>query len=165
MARRPSLDLPGYLQHVIIRGNNLQVIFVAEDDYLFYLELLSEAVSKYRCSIHAWVLMTNHVHLLMIPTEEGAIGKVIQSVGRRYVQYFNYCYKRTATLWEGRYKSTIVDTERYALTCYRYIEMNPIRAGMHAYPEDYRWSSYQYNALGLDDNLVTPHPAYLCIGR
>lgn len=163
MARRPRLDLPGYLQHVIIRGNNRQVIFVAEDDYLFYLELLSEAASKYRCSIHAWVLMTNHIHLLMTSTEVGAIGKVIQSVGRRYVQYFNYCYKRTGTLWEGRYKSTIVDTERYALTCYRYIEMNPIRAGMHVYSEDYRWSSYQYNAMGLDDNIVTPHPAYLSL--
>lgn len=91
MARRPRLDLPGYLQHVIIRGNNRQVIFVSEDDYLFYLELLSEAASKYSCNIHAWVLMTNHVHLLMTPTEVGAIGKVIQSVGRRYVQYFNYC--------------------------------------------------------------------------
>ncbi|MCX4187664.1 transposase [Methylophaga sp. OBS4] len=160
MARLPRFELLGHSQHVIIRGNNRQIIFVADEDYVFYLEKLAEACDRYDCQVHAYVLMTNHVHLLMTPLESGAIGKVMQSVGRRYVQYFNHCYQRTGTLWEGRYKSALIDSDRYALTCYRYIEMNPVRAGMVQSPAEYRWSSYHTNALGKSDELITPHELY-----
>lgn len=161
MARLPRFELLGHPQHVIVRGNNRQIIFVADEDYLFYLEKLAEACERYGCLIHAYVLMTNHVHVLTTPLEQGAIGKVMQSVGRRYVQYFNHCYRRTGTLWEGRYKSALIDSDRYALTCYRYIEMNPVRAGMVQSPADYRWSSYHANALGQPDDLITPHELYV----
>ncbi|MDT8311713.1 MAG: transposase, partial [Methylophaga sp.] len=136
----------------------------ADEDYLFYLEKLADACEPYGCQVHAYVLMTNHVHLLMTPLEPGAIGKVMQSVGRRYVQYFNYGYRRTGTLWEGRYKASLIDSERYALTCYRYIELNPVRAGMVESPADYRWSSYHVNALGKQDDVVSAHFCYEALG-
>jgi len=115
--------------------------------------------------IHAYVFMTNHVHLLMTPQTQTGISKVMQSLGRRYVQYFNYTYKRTGTLWEGRYKATIIDSDTYLLTCYRYIELNPVRANMVALPDDYFWSSYKFNALSKTDKLVTPHELYLQLGN
>ncbi len=110
---------------------------------------------------HAYVLMTNHVHLLITPHKDVSLAKMMQMVGRYYVQYFNYNYHRTGTLWEGRYKSTLVDSDIYALICYRYIELNPVRAGMVMLPEDYPWSSYRFNALGYDDDKVTQHALYL----
>ena len=165
MARLPRFVLPGQPQHVIQRGNNRQAIFCAESDYHFYLEKLYEAAKKHRCDIHAYVLMTNHVHLLVTPHSEEGIGKMMQMLGRYYVQYFNYCYKRTGTLWEGRYKATVIDTEQYLLTCMRYIELNPVRAqGMADHPSEYPWSSYRFNALGEDDRLVTPHIEYKRLG-
>ena len=130
MARLPRYVVVGHPQHVIQRGNNRSPTFYENQDYEFYLECLEEACERYRCDVHAYVLMTNHVHLLMSPWQRNSISKVLQSVGRRYVQYINYYYKRTGTLWEGRYKATLIDTERYLLTCYRYIELNPVRAGM-----------------------------------
>jgi len=165
MARLPRFELLDHPQHVIIRGNNRQIIFVSDEDYIFYLEKLAEACVRYGCQIHAYVLMTNHVHLLMTPVESGAIGKVMQSVGRRYVQYFNYCYQRTGILWEGRYKSTLIDSDLYALICYRYIEMNPVRAAMVQGPAEYRWSSYHANALGKADGLITPHALYTTLAE
>jgi putative transposase len=165
MARLPRFVLPGQPQHVIQRGNNRQAIFCAESDYHFYLEKLYEAAQKHRCDIHAYVLMTNHVHLLVTPDSEEGIGKMMQMIGRYYVQYFNYCYKRTGTLWEGRYKATVIDTEQYLLTCMRYIELNPVRAkGMVDHPSDYPWSSYRCNAQGEADRLVTPHREYKRLG-
>ncbi len=164
MARLPRFEIIGQPQHVIVRGNNRQIIFVADEDYHFYLEILADACTRYGCQVHAYVLMTNHVHLLMTPITKGAIGNVMQSVGRRYVQYFNYCYRRTGTLWEGRYKASLIDSERYALTCYRYIELNPVRAGMVVSPADYRWSSYHANVLGVQDDVVTPHYCYEALG-
>jgi len=165
MARLPRFVLPGQPQHVIQRGNNRQVIFCAERDYHFYLEKLYEAAKKHRCDIHAYVLMTNHVHLLVTPHSEEGIGKMMQMLGRYYVQYFNYCYKRTGTLWEGRYKATIIDTEQYLLTCMRYIELNPVRAqGMVDHPSEYPWSSYRCNALGETDKLIMPHQEYEGLG-
>lgn len=146
---------------MIIRGNNRQIIFVADEDYDFYLKKLGEACERYGCLVHAYVLMTNHVHLLITHIEQGAISKAMQSVGRSYVQYFNYCYQRTGTIWEGRYKSALIDSDRYALTCYRYIEMNPVRAGKVILPADYRWSSYHANGLGHDDDLITPRELYV----
>lgn len=164
MARQPRFVLPGYPQHVIQRGNNRHVIFADDADCRFYRDKLVEACERYSCRVHAYVLMTNHVHLLITPDIEAGISKVMQSLGRSYVQYFNYRYRRTGTLWEGRYKAALLDTNRYLLTCYRYIEMNPVRAGMVVEPDDYRWSSYRCNALGEADGLVAPHAVYLQLG-
>jgi putative transposase len=166
MARQPRYALAHQPQHVIQRGNDRQSIFRAEADYRFFLEKLLAAAEKHGCAIHAYVLMTNHVHLLASPQEEGGIGWIMQMVGRYYVQYFNYCYRRTGTLWEGRYRATLIDSEQYLLTCMRYIELNPVRANnMAAHPSEYPWSSYRNNALGELDALVTPHPQYRRLGR
>ncbi|OGT89101.1 MAG: transposase [Gammaproteobacteria bacterium RIFOXYA12_FULL_61_12] len=165
MPRLSRFILPGQPQHVIIRGNNRDPVFFAEEDYRFYLEKLKQACDKHRCDVHAYVLMTNHVHLLITPHTEQGIGKAIQMLGRYYVQYFNYNYNRTGTLWEGRYKATLIDSENYLLTCYRYIEINPVRAGgMVGHPSEYPWSSYRFNALGEDAPLVVPHEEYLRLG-
>ena len=129
MARLPRFVIPDQPQHVIVRGNNRTEIFCAEADYKFYLEKLQLACDKHGCKLHAYVLMTNHLHLLITPQEEQGIGKAMQMLGRYYVQYYNYTYQRTGTLWEGRYKATLIDTETYLLTCMRYIELNPVRAG------------------------------------
>jgi putative transposase len=164
MARQPRYVLPGQPQHVIQRGNNRDVIFVAQADYRFYLDKLKDACDSMGCEVHAYVFMTNHVHLLMTPHEENALGRVMQSLGRRYVRYFNYRYRRTGTLWEGRYRATLIDAESYLLTCYRYIELNPVRAGMVSHPADYPWSSYGSNALGRPDALVSEHALYRRLG-
>jgi len=164
MSRQPRFVLPGQPQHVIQRGNNRDVIFVADEDYRFYLEKLEAACLRFGCELHAYVLMTNHVHLLMTPLAAQSIAKVMQSLGRYYVQYFNYQYKRTGTLWEGRYKSTLLDSEMYLLTCYRYIEMNPVRAEMVDHPSDYPWSSYACNAVGKANPMLSPHDLYLQLG-
>jgi len=157
--------MPGQPQHVIQRGNNRAAIFRAEGDYRFYLEKLRVAAEKHDCDIHGYVLMTNHVHLLVTPHDEIGIGKMIQMLGRYYVQYFNRRYKRTGTLWEGRYRATLIDSEQYLLTCLRYIELNPVRArGLADRPGDYPWSSYQHNALGKPDPLLTPHLQYQRLG-
>ena len=165
MARLPRFILPGQPQHVILRGNNRTEIFRAEADYRFYLDKLRLACEKHGCDIHAYVLMTNHVHLLLTPWEEQSLSKALQMLGRYYVQFFNHCYQRTGTLWEGRYKATLIDTEAYLVTCMRYTELNPVRAGMVAHPSKYSWSSYGYNALGQTDNLVNPHPEYRRLGQ
>jgi len=166
MPRQPRFVIPGQPQHVIQRGNNREDIFRAEGDYHYYLEKLAESAKKHRCDLHAYVLMTNHVHLLVTPRDEHGIGKMMQSVGRYYVQYFNHSYHRTGTLWEGRYKATLIDTERYLLTCMRYIELNPVRANnMASHPSEYPWSSYRCNALGQSNHLVSPHVEYKRLGR
>ena len=165
MPRLPRYVLPGQPHHVIQRGNNRCPIFVADEDYGYFKHILSEACQRYDCLIHAYVLMTNHVHLAMTPRRENSLPKVLQSVGRRYVQYFNTTYQRTGTLWEGRYKATVIDSESYLLTCYRYIEFNPVRANMVAHPGEYRWSSYAANALGKFDFLVKPHALYQALGN
>lgn len=165
MARLPRYNLPGQPQHVILRGNNRCLIFAAEEDYHFFINCLRDATERYGCAIHAYVLMTNHVHLLMTPERENSIGKALQSLGRRYVQYFNYTQKRTGTLWEGRYKSTPIDSESYLLTCYHYIELNPVRANMVAHPREYPWSSYLCHAEGHFDKLIDDHTLYLGLGQ
>ena len=164
MARLPRFVLPGHPQHVIQRGNNREPIFYQDEDYQFYIEKLIDACKKHDCVLHAYVLMTNHVHLLITPNSEEGIGKVMQMIGRYYVQYFNHTYKRTGTLWEGRYKATLIDSDQYLFTCMRYIELNPVRAGMVSRPRDYPWSSYHYNALGKSDDAVTPHRLYRKLG-
>jgi len=166
MARLPRFIIPGQPQHVIVRGNNRAPIFCTEDDYRFYHEKLKQACDKHQCDVHAYVLMTNHVHLLITPNTEQGLGKTMQMLGRYYVQYFNHTYQRTGTLWEGRYKATLIDSEQYLLTCYRYIELNPVREeGMADHPSGYPWSSYRYNALGQEDALVTPHVEYINLGK
>ena len=164
MARLPRIVVLGQPQHVIQRGNNRNITFVADEDYQFYLEKLEDACQRFDCDLHAYVLITNHVHLLMTPHTMDGLSKVMQSLGRSYVQYFNYQYRRTGTLWEGRYKATLLDSERYLLTCYRYIELNPVRAGMVSNPADYPWSSYCENALGKETDRLQPHDLYRRLG-
>lgn len=151
-------------QHVVQRGNNKLITFVTEDDYRVYLDKLKHYGQVYSVQIHAFVLMTNHVHLLMTPTTEKGISQLMQSLGRYYVRYFNQVYKRTGTLWEGRYKSTLVDSENYFLLVSRYIELNPVRANMVDHPAEYPWSSYQHNSLGKPIELITEHDSYLGLG-
>jgi len=164
MPRSPRIDLEGMPQHVTQRGNNRQPCFFNDDDYRFYLECLQDAAEKYACLVHAYILMTNHVHILATPEKAMGLSRMMQSVGRRYVQYINYYYNRTGTLWEGRYKSCLIDADDYLFTCYRYIELNPVRAGMVTHPADYPWSSYQCNALGKPDPLIQPHANYKALG-
>ena len=165
MPRLPRLDAPGEAQHIIQRGNNRQPCFAGEEDFAAYAGWLHEYSLKYSVAIHAWVFMTNHVHLLVTATEKGGVSRMMQSLGRKYVQYFNFSYKRSGTLWEGRFKSCLVQSERYLLECYRYIELNPVRANMVDAPGDYKWSSYQSNALGVKTKLITPHDEYLRLGN
>lgn len=164
MARLPRFVIPGQPQHLIVRGNNRSDIFRVDADYQFYLDKLQLACERHDCKIHAYVLMSNHVHLLVTPQKEEGLSKLMQMLGRYYVQYYNYTYQRTGTLWEGRYKSTLIDSETYLLTCMRYIELNPVRAGMVAHPSEYPWSSYCCNALGQANELVVPHIEFMRLG-
>jgi putative transposase len=164
MARRPRVTVPAFPHHVIQRGNNRQAIFFADADYRYYLDCLQQAKRRYDCRLYAYVLMTNHVHVLLEPSRVEAIGRVMQSVGRRYVRYINATYGRTGTLWEGRYKSAIVGRDEYLMLCSRYIELNPVRAGMVTEPGAYRWSSYRCRALGAVDRLVDEDPWYAGLG-
>ncbi|WP_299808134.1 transposase [uncultured Shewanella sp.] len=163
MPRKPRANPIGIPQHIIQRGNNRQACFTSEQDFIAYTGWLKDYARKFQVEIHAWVFMTNHVHLLCTPRETNAISQMMQSLGRQYVRYFNYTYKRSGTLWEGRYKSCLVQAEDYLLQLYRYIELNPVRANMVDDPCKYQWSSYQVNALGKASTLCTPHPAYLAI--
>ena len=165
MARLKRLCPPGIAQHVIQRGNNRQLCFGCDEDTVFYVHWLKEYAKQFNVQVHAWVLMTNHVHLLATPMEKDGLSKLMQFLGRRYVQYFNRSYRRTGTLWEGRFKSCLVQSEEYLLQCYRYIELNPVRAKMVADPAEYKWSSYRANALGIKTDLCTPHPQYLALGE
>ncbi len=164
MPRAPRFNLPDIPQHVIQRGNNRQATFFAIDDYRCYLDCLKSAADKFRCEVHAYVLMPNHAHLLVTPRTPDAVSKLMQSLGRRYVRYVNDTYQRTGTLWEGRFRASIVDSERYLLACYRYIELNPVRANLVETPADYPWSSYRYNALGEYSELIVEHPLYEQLG-
>ena len=165
MPRRARLRLAGVAWHIIQRGNNRSACFYAEADYRYYLETLGEQAQRWGCAVHAYVLMTNHVHLLVTPTDEHAVGLMMKHLGQRYVQTINRTYRRTGTLWEGRYRSCLTQSGRYVLACHRYIELNPVRAGMVRRPEDYRWSSYHDNGLGLADPVLSPHAEYLALGR
>lgn len=165
MARLPGVSPIGQPVHIVQRDNNRQICFAAQEDYAAYLGWLKEYSKKFSVDIHAWVLMTNHVHLLCTPQKAGAVSLIMQSVGRRYVQYFNYQYQRSGTLWEGRYRSCLVQTEPYLLEVYRYIELNPVRANMVEDPGMYIWSSYQINALGKVSDLSKPHPEYVKLGK
>ncbi|WP_229217669.1 transposase [Massilia forsythiae] len=165
MARRPRLLLPAVPLHIIQRGNNRNPCFAEEADYLVYLSLLQQYAAAAACQIHAYVLMTNHVHLLLSSGSANGPSVLMRRLGQHYVQYFNRRYQRTGTLWEGRFRSSLVDHERYLLVCQRYIELNPVRARMVSEPGQYRWSSFRANALGEDDPLITPHIVYEGLGR
>ncbi len=164
MPRRPRVILPGVPLHVIQRGNNRQVCFHADEDCRLYLDWLQETAGKTGCAVRAYVLMTNHVHLLLSAHTRDGVGALMKALGQRYVQYVNRVYRRSGTLWEGRFRSCLVQDERYLLTCQRYIELNPVRAGMVQHPADYPWSSYRANAQGEPNAVLTPHPLYLALG-
>jgi putative transposase len=156
--------IPGYSYHVVQRGNNREACFFDAENYLLYLDLLSESLARYEAHLHAYVLMTNHVHLLMTPYAADSISRIMKVLASRYAFFLNKSYRRTGTVWEGRHKSSIVQTEGYLLKCYRYIELNPVAATMVESPEQYRWSSYSVNAWGDRCDWITPHSAYLALG-
>ena len=164
MARLPRFILPGHPQHVIQRGNNRQTILRDEDDYWFLWSTLRDAAVKFNCQVHGYVLMPDHFHLLLTPWHDEGIGKLMQYAGRYYVQHVNARYHRTGTLWDGRYRATLFDPLAYLLPLCRYVEANAVRAGLVAAPAEYEWSSFAANALGWDDELVTPHPLYEELG-
>jgi len=164
MPRRARLRIAGAPLHIIQRGNNRGSCFFSDHDYGCYLHHLEELAARYTCAIHAYVLMTNHVHLLLTPARPDGASLLMKHLGQRYVQYVNRVYERSGTLWEGRFRSSIVQTETYLLRCQRYIELNPVRAGMVDAPGAYRWSSFAANALGHCSTLVTPHSRFLALG-
>jgi putative transposase len=165
VARLGRYFLPDQPLHVIQRGNNRQAIFFAADDYARYRGWLIEAAAATGCAIHAYVLMTNHVHLLVTPARAESVPRMMQSLGRRYVRHVNARDRRTGTLWEGRYRAAPIDSEAHFLACCRYIELNPVRAGLAAHPRDYPWSSWRAHARGAADPLVADHPLYRALGR
>lgn len=165
MARLPRLTLPGYPHHVIQRGNNRQPIFLDAADRAHMLALLAEYAPAFKVAIHAYVLMDNHLHLLVTPETADGLPKLMQAVGRRYVRYFNDRHGRTGTLWEGRYRSTVIETERYLLTCMAYIDLNPVRAGMVAQAGDHVGSSHAHYVGLRQDKLITPHPLWWTLGN
>lgn len=165
MPRRPRLHLDGVPLHIVQRGHNREPCFFGEEDYQSYLRWLGEALTKARCALHAYALMTNHVHLLVTPKQAEAVPRLIIALGRRYVQYINTTYRRTGTLWDSRYKSSLIQAETYLLSCQRYIELNPVRAALVDDPAHYRWTSYRHNALGQANPYLTPHRLYRAIGR
>lgn len=165
MARLKRICLSGIPQHIIQRGNNREACFLSEADFAAYAHWLNKYSKEYRVAIHAWVFMTNHVHLLVTPETKDGVSKMMQSLGRRYVRYFSYTHERTGTLWEGRFKSCVIDAEDYLFICQRYIELNPVRAKMVDKPEDYAWSSFKVNALGQKATLWTPHSSYQALGK
>jgi len=159
------LVIPQQPHHVIQRGNDRQLIFRDASDYGIFLGWLRESAKQFNVAIHAYVLMSNHLHLLASPADNTGLGRMMQWVGRHYVPYFNHKYERSGTLWQGRYKTAVIDSERYFLTCSRYIELNPVRAGMVHNPAEYAWSSYQHHIGLRTDPLITDHPLYWALGN
>jgi putative transposase len=165
MPRRPRLTLDEVPVHLIQRGNNRGTCFFTDKDYTHYLHHLTELAPRFGCAVHAFVLMTNHVHLLLTPRYADGPSQLMKHLGQRYVQYVNRVYQRSGTLWEGRFRSCLTQSEDYLIACYRYIELNPVRASMVRHPADHRWSSYRVNAEGAMSDLVVPHEQYLRLGR
>lgn len=164
MPRRSRFYRPGIPAHVVQRGHNRERCFFSDENYCHYKNALWEALRRYGGNLHAYCLMTNHVHLLVTPEEEDSISRIMQHTGREYVQYINRVYQRSGTIWEGRHKGSLVEADAYLLTCYRYIERNPVAAYMVESPEEYLWSSYHHNALGVNDPLITEHTLYKQLG-
>ncbi len=165
MPRKQRFYIPGVPAHVMQRGHNREPIFFTENDYREYLKFLKRTSERYECQIHSYVLMTNHVHLLLTPSTDKSISLLFQSLGRLYVTYINKTYQRSGTLWEGRHKGHIIETSNYFLTCMQYIELNPVRAGMVSHPADYPWSSYLANGEGLSNIILISHKEYLSLAK
>ncbi len=165
MSLKPRFVLPGAPQHIIQRGNSREPFFYSTDDYQKYLDDLKHSALKYDCRVHAYVLMTSHVHLLVTPMQNNSLPQMMQALGRRYVKYINTTTHRTGTLWEGRYKSCLIDSDMCLLTCMCYIELNPVRTGMVDHPGEYVWSSYEYNAQSKNSGMIENHPVYLTLGE
>jgi putative transposase len=163
--RRARLRIAGIPVHLIQRGNNRSPCFYANEDFLWYLQHLKRLAEKFKCAVHAYVLMTNHVHLLLTPEDANGPSLLMKNLGQRYVQYVNRTYRRSGTLWEGRFRSSLVQRQGYLLKCQRYIELNPVRAGMVRLPGTYPWSSYSANAELRSSALITPHAEYLALGE
>jgi putative transposase len=161
MPRRKRYLIANMPYHVVQRGHNRNNCFYDEVDKACYLSILETYLATCQVQLHAFVLMSNHVHLLMTAQQNGAISRLMQNLGRDYVHYFNKRYYRVGTLWDGRFKDSLVDTDQYFLTCQRYIELNPVRAKMVDQPADYHWSSYHANARGINISVVTPHSVYI----
>ena len=165
MARLARVEAAGFPHHVIQRGNNRQAVFVDATDHQRYLELLQEIATAQGVAVHAYVLMTNHVHLLVTPERSGSLSRFMQALGRRYVRWFNDRHARTGTLWEGRFRSTVIDADRYLLACMRYIELNPVRAGISPTPDEYRWSSGAHHVGKRVDPVVSDHALFWALGN
>lgn len=165
MPRKPRFYLPGVPCHVVQRGMGGEDCFFHDADYAYYLECLLEASIDHGCRIHAYVLMPNHIHLLLTPLERNSVSRLMQSVGRRYVQHVNRDRERTGSLWEGRHRASLVEEGRLLLACQHYIELNPVRAGLVDRPDDYRWSSYQWHGLGRPCRVLVDHPSFRQLGR
>lgn len=165
MPRKPRFFLPGVPVHVVQRGHSREAVFYEDEDYLAYLRWLGEGAERYRVDVHAYVLMTNHIHILVTAHVKDGITRMMQYIGRHYVPYINHTYGTSGSIWEGRYKASLIHDEEYLLTCMRYIELNPTRANMVRSPGQYRWSSYRHNGQGKDDKLVTPHAMYQSLGK
>ena len=165
MPRKPRFFIENVPVHIVQRGHSKAPIFFEDSDYRAYLNWLNDAAERYECDIHAYVLMTNHIHILATPRHKDSVTRMMQYVGRYYVPYINHTYGTSGSIWEGRYKASLVQEDRYLLTCMRYIELNPVRANMVKSPAQYRWSSYKANALGKEDPLITPRPEYTALGR
>jgi len=164
MARLPRIDVPGVPQHLIVRGNNRSLLFRDDADRCIFLQLLEAALDTCACELHAYVLMSNHVHLLATGHLSGELSQLIQRIGRKFARLVNIRWERTGTLFEGRFRSSLVDSQAYLLTCMRYIELNAVRAGIVRHPSEFGWSSYRQNAAGNPTGLLTPHEKYLCLG-
>lgn len=165
MARLPRLVVPSQPHHITQRGNDRQLIFRDTEDYTVFLVWLREAAKQFKVAIHSYVLMSNYLHLLASPSDQEGLARMMQWIGRYYVPYFNRKYARTGTLWQGRYKATVIDSERYFMICSRYVELNPVRAGIVGHPSEYAWSSYAHHIGGRADPVITDHPLYWALGN
>ena len=165
MPRKPRFFVPGAAVHAVQRGHNQSAVFFADLDYLEYLRCVKQAADSGGCQVHAYVLMTNHVHLLLTPERSDSVAYLFQSIGRHFVRHINVTYQRRGGLWEGRYKCNVIESQSYLLSCMRYIELNPVRAGRVDHPAKYRWSSYAANALGVSNAVLTRHADYEALGQ
>jgi len=165
LPRKPRFFLPNVPVHITQRGHSRAPVFFENADYFAYLKWVEEAADRYECDIHAYVLMTNHVHFLVTPNNKQSVSQMMQHIGRCYTPYINYTYGTSGSIWEGRFKASLIQDEQYLLTCMRYIELNPVRANMISNPAQYRWSSYRCNAQGKENQLITQHSLYQRLGR
>jgi len=165
MAKRSRLALSGHPHHVVQRGKNQNVIFVTNEDFQGYRAWLGKACALFNVDIHAYALMPNHVHLLLTPHDDNGIDKVIQTLAMQYRKQFEDIYQRSGSRWSSRYNAVVIEADTYLFPCYQYIEQNPLRSRLVDTAEEYTWSSFRYNAVGLADDLITPHDSYLALGK